>query len=51
MGKIILKEMKQNKASFVVIEQSSGEVALMDRDVLVVQGDSTRDSVLKKSWC
>lgn len=39
--------MKQNKASYVVIENSSEEISMMDRDVLVVQGDSTRDSVLK----
>jgi voltage-gated potassium channel len=41
MGNIICKEMTQNKAPFVVIENSPEIVASMDRDILSIQGDST----------
>jgi voltage-gated potassium channel len=41
--------MKQDDASFVVIEKSSDEISTMDSDILVLQGDSTRDSVLKEA--
>jgi voltage-gated potassium channel len=49
IGKIICREMKQDDASFVVIEKSSDEISTMDSDILVLQGDSTRDSVLKEA--
>ena len=48
MGNIICKEMTQNKAPFVVIENSPEIVASMDRDILAIQGDSTQDAVLKQ---
>jgi len=47
MGRIICKEMRQNRVPFVVIESSPDVVASMDRDMLVLQGDATQDSVLK----
>jgi voltage-gated potassium channel len=49
MGNIICKEMTQNKAPFVVIENSPEIVASMDRDILSIQGDSTQDTVLKQA--
>jgi len=49
IGKIICREMKHDESSFVVIEKSSEEISTMDSDILVIQGDSTRDSVLKEA--
>lgn len=49
MGKIVQKEMQQKRANYLVIEKSSEEISMMDRDVPVVHGDSTNDSVLKES--
>ena len=47
MGKIICKEMMQNNASFVVIEKTTGILNSIDKDILVLEGDATQDSVLK----
>lgn len=49
MGKIICREMKQNGAQFVVIEKSPEIVSVMDRNILVLQGDSIHDSVLMEA--
>jgi voltage-gated potassium channel len=47
MGRIICKEMMQGKVPFVVVEDSPDVVSTMDRDILVLQGDATQDSVLR----
>jgi voltage-gated potassium channel len=47
MGKIICKEMIQSGASFVVIEKTPGIFPSIDKDILVLEGDATQDSVLK----
>lgn len=47
MGKIICKEMMQNNASFVVIERTTGILNSIDKDILVIEGDATQDSVLR----
>jgi voltage-gated potassium channel len=49
MGNIICKEMVQNRAPFVVIENNPDVVAAMDKDILSMQGDSTQDAVLKQA--
>jgi voltage-gated potassium channel len=46
MGRIICKEMMQGEAPFVVVEGIPEVIASMDKDVLVLQGDATQDSVL-----
>jgi len=47
MGKIICKEMMQSKASFLVIEKTPGILNSIDKDILMIEGDATEDSVLK----
>ena len=47
MGKIICREMKQDKALFIVVEGESDVLAEMDKEILSLQGDATQDSVLK----
>ncbi len=47
MGKIICSEMAENNAPFVVVEKSPEVLALMDENILALQGDSTQDHVLK----
>lgn len=47
MGKIICREMMQSNASFVVIEKTPGILNSIDKDILVIEGDATQDSVLK----
>lgn len=49
MGNIICREMTQNRAPFVVIENNPDVVAAMDKDILSMQGDSTQDAVLKQA--
>ncbi|UCD36179.1 MAG: potassium channel protein [Nitrospiraceae bacterium] len=49
MGSIICGEMMQHNAPFVVIEGTPEVVASMDKDILVLQGDATQDSVLKQA--
>ena len=39
----------QNEAAFVVIEGKAEVAALMDRDILLLQGDATQDTVLKEA--
>ncbi len=47
MGKIVCKEMIQNRAGFIVVEKDPDVLATMEKDMLSLQGDSTQDSVLK----
>jgi voltage-gated potassium channel len=47
MGKIICKELLQNKAPFIVVENFPDVVTTIGDDILVLQGDATQDSVLK----
>lgn len=47
MGNIICREMRDNGASFIVLEKSSGVLASMDKSILSFQGDATQDDVLK----
>ncbi len=47
MGKIVCKEMIQNKANFIVVEKNPDVLSSMGKDILSLQGDSTQDSVLK----
>jgi voltage-gated potassium channel len=49
MGSIICREMMQSKAPFVVIEGQPDVVATMDKDICVLQGDATQDSVLRQA--
>jgi voltage-gated potassium channel len=49
MGNIICKEMDHNKAHYVVIESSPEVITTMDKNMLVLQGDSTRDRVLREA--
>jgi voltage-gated potassium channel len=49
MGKIICREMKQDDAPFVVIEDKPEILASMGKDILVFQGDATQDSILKEA--
>lgn len=48
MGKIIAKELNHEKLDFAVIEKNG---AMMDEksDILIIQGDATKDEVLKKA--
>jgi len=46
MGRIICRELRAKKISFVVIEKMP-EKLLEGRDVLLVEGDATKDEVLK----
>lgn len=39
----------QNEAAFVVIEGKAEVAALMNRDILLLQGDATQDTVLKEA--
>ncbi len=48
MGKIIAKELKHEKLEFVVIEKNDGILA-EKTDVLIIQGDATKDEILKKA--
>jgi len=48
MGKIIARELKHERLDFVVIEKSGG--ILDDKaDFLVIEGDATKDELLKKA--
>lgn len=49
MGSIICNEMRQSRVPLVVIERDPEVVALMDADILSLQGDATQDGVLKES--
>ena len=49
MGKIISKEMSSHGAHFVVIEKSAEVLAIVDKDILAIQGDSTQDAILKSA--
>ncbi len=49
MGKIICKEMIDNKVPFVLVEKTPDILASLDKDILAIQGDSTQDSVLKQA--
>ena len=49
MGKIISKEMSAHGAPFVVIERSPEVLALADKGILAIHGDSTQDQVLKEA--
>jgi voltage-gated potassium channel len=47
MGRIICRELREKKISFVVVEKMP-EKLLGGQDVLVVEGDATKDEVLKE---
>ncbi len=48
MGKIIARELKHEELDFVVIEKNDG--ILDDKgDILIIQGDATKDEILKKT--
>ncbi|MBI4844681.1 MAG: potassium channel protein [Nitrospirae bacterium] len=49
MGKIICREMIQNEAPFVVIENAAGAPEATDGGILFVIGDATQDTVLKEA--
>jgi len=48
MGKIIAKELKHENLDFIVIEKN-GEILDGKEDALVIQGDATKDELLKKA--
>ena len=47
MGKIICKELREKNQKFVVIEKKTDLMADTE-DILIIQGDATRDEVLKE---
>jgi voltage-gated potassium channel len=47
MGRIICNEMAENGAPFVVVEKEPEILASIDKEILVLNGDATQDSVLK----
>lgn len=52
MGRVVVGEMKQAGTPFVVIERSPDRVATileMYPDTLVIEGDSTKESILKRA--
>ena len=49
MGSIICRELAGHEAPFVVVEGKTDVVAAMDKDMLVLQGDATQDTVLKEA--
>jgi len=52
MGRIVVGEMLQSGHPFVVIEQNPGRIATVmdiDPDVLVIEGDATREQTLKRA--
>lgn len=52
MGRVVTAEMKQAGAPFVVIEKSPDRIAQIleiHPDVLVIEGDSTKESTLKRA--
>jgi voltage-gated potassium channel len=48
MGKIIARELKHEKLEFVVIEKN-GVILDEKADMLIIQGDATKDDILKKA--
>ena len=49
MGKVIGKELKEKGARFVVIEKEALNTEIFDGDMLFVNGDATRDEILKEA--
>ncbi|MBI5640614.1 MAG: potassium channel protein [Nitrospirae bacterium] len=47
MGKIICKELKEKNLKFAIIEKSP-DILLEKKDVLIFEGDATKDEVLKE---
>jgi voltage-gated potassium channel len=47
MGKIIAKELRHKKMNFIIIEKNA-EVINGKEDFFVIQGDATKDDILKK---
>ncbi|MFI5293451.1 MAG: potassium channel family protein [Thermodesulfovibrionales bacterium] len=47
MGRIICRELREKKISFVVVEKMPDKL-LDGQDVLLVEGDATRDEILKE---
>jgi voltage-gated potassium channel len=48
MGKIIAKELKGKNSNFVVIEKGT-EIPEEKEDILILEGDATKDDILKKA--
>src|SRR4030042_2985614 len=48
MGKIIVRELNHERLSFVVIEKNT-EMSNEKEDILIIQGDATKDDGLKKA--
>jgi len=48
MGKIIVRELNHEHLSFVVIEKNT-EMSNEKEDILIIQGDATKDETLKKA--
>lgn len=49
MGKVIGKELKEKGARFVVIEKEALNTEIFDGDMLFVNGDATRDEILREA--
>lgn len=49
MGKVIGKELKEKGARFVVIEKEALNPEIFDGDMLFVNGDATRDEILREA--
>lgn len=49
MGKVIGKELKEKGARFVVIEKEALNAEIFDGDILFVNGDATRDEILREA--
>jgi voltage-gated potassium channel len=46
MGRIISKELKNTGISFVVIEKTPHETAVVEKDIVFMEGDATKDKTL-----
>lgn len=49
MGKVICRELREKGAKFVVVEKEMSVTDIFDGDMLFIQGDATRDEVLKET--
>lgn len=49
MGRIICEELTRHKAPLLVVEGTPEIVAAMDKELLVLQGDATQDSILNEA--
>jgi len=49
MGKIISREFRAKGVDFIVVEKDPISAGLVEKDILFVEGDATRDEILKEA--